>query len=52
MFLQQNTDTIKVENDVGCLSEENSVGMKTDDVCIPSAFTFVKTEPEVRLICS
>lgn len=48
-ILQQNTVEIKVENDACGLSEENSIAIKTDEVCLPSC-AFVKTEPEVRLV--
>jgi hypothetical protein len=41
---------IKVENDVDVLSEEDSIGMKTDEVDIPSAFSVNKAELEVSLI--
>jgi hypothetical protein len=46
----QNMDTIKVENDVDVMSEEDCVGMKTEEVYIPSAFSVKKTEPEVSLV--
>jgi hypothetical protein len=41
---------IKVENVVDVLSEEDSIGMKTDDVNISSAFSIRKIEPEVSLV--
>jgi hypothetical protein len=50
VMLQQNMDTIKVENDVDGMSEEDCVGVKTEEVYIPSAFSVKKTEPEVSLV--
>jgi hypothetical protein len=50
VMLQQNMDTIKVENDVDVMSEEDSIGVKTEEVYIPSAFTVKKTEPGVSLV--
>jgi hypothetical protein len=47
---QQNMDTIKIENDVDVTSEEDCVGMKTEEVYIPSAFSVKKTEPQVSLV--
>jgi hypothetical protein len=41
-MLQNNTDIVKLENDV--LSEENSIGMKTDEVYIPTAFSIKMAE--------
>jgi predicted secreted protein len=39
--LQENIDTFKEENDVDAVSEEDSTGLRSDEVFIPSA------EPEV-----
>jgi hypothetical protein len=50
MILQHNMDQIKVENDVDSLSEEDSSGMKTDDVYMSSAFSIKEAEPEVSLV--
>jgi hypothetical protein len=47
---QQNMDTIKVENDVDVTSEEDCVGMKTEEVYIPSSFSVKKTVPEVSIV--
>jgi hypothetical protein len=46
---QQNMDTIKVEKDMDVTSEEDSVGVKTEEVYIPSAYSAKKTDPEVSL---
>jgi hypothetical protein len=43
----QNVDIIRVESDVDILSEDDSIGMHTDEVYIPSTFFIVKTEPKV-----
>jgi hypothetical protein len=40
---------IKVESDLGVQSEEDSTDMKTDEVCIPSASSTHKAEPQVIL---
>jgi hypothetical protein len=37
---------------VDVLSEEDSTGMKTHEVYIPSAFSIKKAEPEVSLVFS
>jgi hypothetical protein len=41
--LQETIDTFKEENDGDALSEEDSIGLRNDEVFIPSA------EPEVSL---
>jgi hypothetical protein len=48
--LQQNSDSVKLENEVDVLSEEDSTDMKgEDEVYIPSStFSIQKVEPEVR----
>ena len=51
IILQQNTDIIKVENDMDIVTEEDSIGIKFDEVYIPSAFCVEKAEPEVSLFC-
>jgi hypothetical protein len=43
---------IKVEDDVGILSEEDPISTKTDEVDIPSTFSIIKAEPEVSLVFS
>jgi hypothetical protein len=50
--LQQNIDSVKVENDVDVLSEEDSTGMKSEDeVYVPSStFSLQRAEPEVSHI--
>jgi hypothetical protein len=40
--LQQNTDTIKVEND--SLIKENSIDVKTDQICAPAACSIKEAE--------
>jgi hypothetical protein len=47
--LQQNIDSIKVENEVNVLSEEDSTDMKSEDeVYMPSStFSIQKAELEV-----
>jgi hypothetical protein len=49
--LQQDIDRIKVENDVGIVTEEDSVDLKSDEVYTPSAFCVEKAESEVSLFC-
>ena len=51
IILQLDVVAIKVENDTDVESEEDSVGMKTHEVYLPSAFCVVKAEPEVSLSC-
>jgi hypothetical protein len=47
----QNVDRIKAENDMDVLSEEDSIGMITDDIYIPSSpFSIVKTEHKVSFV--
>jgi hypothetical protein len=41
-----------VENGLDVPSEEDSAGVKTDEVYIPSAFSIKKVEPEVSLVFS
>jgi hypothetical protein len=48
--LQQNVDRIKEENDMDVLSEEDSIGVKRDEVYIPSAFPTKSVEPKASLI--
>jgi hypothetical protein len=48
MILQQNMDIVKLENDVDDLSEENFIGVKTDEVFALS-FSMRKNEAEVSL---
>jgi hypothetical protein len=48
MILQQNMDIVKLENDVDDLSEENFIGVKTDEV-FASSFSMRKNEAEVSL---
>jgi hypothetical protein len=50
IILQQNIEFIKVEHDVGVLSEEDSIGMKTDDLYISPPFSIKMAEPEVSLV--
>jgi hypothetical protein len=52
IILQQKIDLIKIENDVDVLSEEDSIGMGTDEVYIPSTFSIKKAELEVGLLFS
>jgi hypothetical protein len=47
IILQQNIDEVKIENDVDIQSEEDSIGMKTDLINIPSSFSIKKAELEV-----
>ena len=49
--LQQDIDRIKVENDVGIVTEEDSVDLKSDEVYTQSAFCVEKAESEVSLFC-
>jgi hypothetical protein len=47
----QNVDRIKAENDVDVLGEEDSIGMITNEIYIPSSsFSIVKTEPKVSFV--
>jgi hypothetical protein len=41
---------IKVENDADILSEEDTTGMKTEEVYVPSTFSIIKNELEVSLL--
>jgi hypothetical protein len=47
--LQQNTDTIKLENDMDIVTDEECFGIKFDEVYIPSVFSVDEAESEVRL---
>ena len=47
--MQQNTDTIKVENDMDIVTDEDSIGIKFDEVYVPSAFCGEEGETEVSL---
>lgn len=40
-------DSIKTENDLYGLGKNDSIGMKTKEVYIPSAISVIKDEPEV-----
>jgi hypothetical protein len=46
MFLQQETETVKTETDVGVESEGDPTSMEPYKVYIPSAFSIEKYEPE------
>jgi hypothetical protein len=50
IILQQDVDRIKVENDVDVPSEEDSSGVKTDEVYSPSTFSIKMAEPQVSLV--
>jgi hypothetical protein len=50
IILQQNIDGIKVENDVDVVKEDNSIGVKSNEIYIPSGFSIKKAENKVRLI--
>jgi hypothetical protein len=41
---------IKVENDVDVLSKGDSIGIKTDEINIPSLFSVKKAEAEVSYV--
>jgi hypothetical protein len=43
-------DTIKTENSVDVLSEDSFIGMRTDEVCVPSALSLRKAEAEVSYV--
>jgi hypothetical protein len=47
IILQENINIIKVEDDVDVLSEEVPIGLKTNEVYIPSPFALKKAEPKV-----
>lgn len=49
--MQENTDAIKVENDMYSLTEEDPIGIETKEVYVPSTFCVKKAEPEVSLFC-
>jgi hypothetical protein len=49
MILQQNINTIKVENDTDVGPEEHPVCMH-NVVYVPSAFSMSNTEPEVSFL--
>jgi hypothetical protein len=40
---------MKVENNMDIVTEEDPVGIKTDELYIQSTFSVVKAEPEVSL---
>jgi hypothetical protein len=40
-------DSIKTENNLYFLGENDSIGMKTKEVYMPSAISLIKDEPEV-----
>jgi hypothetical protein len=46
---QHNTVTIKVENDMNAVTEDDPISINTDGMCIHSGFSMAKAEPEVRL---
>jgi hypothetical protein len=48
--LQQNIDTVKVENDVDALSEEDSIDVKTDNVYTLSTLSLKEAKPQVSLL--
>jgi hypothetical protein len=48
LILQQNIDTIKVENDMD--AEEDFIIMRMDEFYIPSAFAVKTSEPEVSIV--
>jgi hypothetical protein len=50
IILQQNLDTVKVENDVDVKSEEDLNDMKADEIYISSSFAIKKAESEVSLV--
>jgi hypothetical protein len=50
MFLQQDAETVKTENDVGVESEGDSVSMEPYKVYVPSSFCIEKFEPEVSYV--
>jgi hypothetical protein len=50
IILQPNIDIIKVENDADIQSEGGSIGMETEEVHIPSAFSVKEAEPKVSHI--
>jgi hypothetical protein len=47
VILQQDIDTVKVENDVDTLNEEGSFRMKIDEVYTLSALSIKESKPEV-----
>jgi hypothetical protein len=50
IILQLIIDIIKVENDAGIQSEEEPIGMVTEEVHIPSPFCVQEAEPKVSHI--
>jgi hypothetical protein len=50
MFLQQETETVKTETDVGVPSEGDSISMEPYKIYIPSVFSIEKYEPEVSRV--
>jgi hypothetical protein len=50
LILQQNTGIIKAEEGVDILNEDDSTGVKTDEVYIPSAHCLGKPELEVSFV--
>jgi hypothetical protein len=50
VILLQNVDINGVENDVDTLSEEDSIGIQTDKIYIPSSFSIGKTEYKVNSV--
>jgi hypothetical protein len=48
--LQQDIDTVKVENDVVTLNEEGSFHAKIDEVYSLSALSIKESKPEVSLV--
>jgi hypothetical protein len=49
VILQQDIDTVKVENDVDTVNEEGSFHGKIDEVYIPSALSIKESKPEVSI---
>jgi hypothetical protein len=49
--LQKNIDRIKVESVMDHVTEEESSGIETEEVYLPSAFHVKKVEPELSLFC-
>jgi hypothetical protein len=47
---QQNIDMIKAEHQVNVLSEEDSIDMKTNEVCVLSGVAIQSTEPDISVL--
>ena len=50
LISQENVDTVRQESDMDIVTEEHPTGIKTEEVCQPSAVCVEKAEPEVSLI--